>query len=96
MYQARYYINNILILLFRTRGIIIKEIEFQTNAHNLTKTMTKTHIIRIMNDVREFYEDPPKNIFIVPEEENICVLHALVIGPPETPYEGGFFYFVLR
>jgi hypothetical protein len=29
-------------------------------------------------------------------EEDISTLHVLIFGPFETPYEGGFFHFVLR
>ncbi|XP_037031299.1 ubiquitin-conjugating enzyme E2 Z-like [Bradysia coprophila] len=56
----------------------------------------KTHTLRIMNDIREFYEENIDGIYIVPDEDNICLIHALLIGPPETPYENGFFYFVLK
>lgn len=59
-------------------------------------TGSKTHTLRIMNDIREFYEEKTDGIFIVPAEDDMCLCHALVIGPPETPYENGFFYFVLR
>lgn len=58
-------------------------------------TKAQTHTLRIMNDIREFYEENMDGIYIVPEENNICFIHALVIGPPETPYENGFFYFEL-
>lgn len=61
-----------------------------------TDSKWKTHTLRIMNDIREFYEENTAGIFIVPEEDNLCLIHALVIGPPDTPYENGFFYFVLR
>lgn len=62
----------------------------------MSRIGNKTHVMRIMNDFREFYEQNPEGIFIVPEEDDICKVHALIIGPPETPYENGFFYFVLK
>ena len=31
---------------------------------------------------------------MAPDDEKIRVLHALIVGPRDTPYEGGFFYFV--
>lgn len=52
--------------------------------------------MRVMNDVREFFRENPTGIYILPEEEDICTVHALIIGPNETPYENGFFYFVLK
>lgn len=32
----------------------------------------------------------------MPDENDFAKIHALVSGPFETPYEGGFFYFILR
>eukprot|EP00794_Sanderia_malayensis_P015083 gene15083-16639_t len=53
-------------------------------------------IQRIKKDITEIYNCPPPFICIVPDQENITKVHALVIGPGETPYEGGFFYFFIR
>lgn len=58
--------------------------------------MAALSVVRIMNDVREFYKENPKGIYIVPEEEKISLVHALIIGTEGTPYENGFFYFVLK
>ena len=49
-----------------------------------------------MKDIREFYKEESKAMFIVPEDNDITVVHALIIGPEKTPYEKGFFYFVVR
>lgn len=56
----------------------------------------QSHTGRIMKDLQEFYKEPPTNIFIVADEENMCLVHALIIGGEGTPYENGFFYFVLK
>ncbi len=53
-------------------------------------------IQRIKKDITEIYSEPPPFICVVPDQENITKVHALVIGPAETPYEGGFFYFFIR
>lgn len=50
----------------------------------------------IFRDIKTLYDDPPPNIFVVADEKNFTVIHALIIGSFDTPYEGGFFYFVLR
>lgn len=55
-----------------------------------------THSKRIMNDLRELYEDKPEGIYIVIDDEDISKMHALIIGPKNTPYENGFFYFYLE
>lgn len=51
---------------------------------------------RIKKDITEIYSEPPPFICVVPDQENITKIHALIIGPADTPYEGGFFYFFLR
>lgn len=51
---------------------------------------------RVKKDLRSIYSDPLPLIFIVPEEENLFRVHSLIIGPFDTPYEGGFFHFLVR
>lgn len=51
---------------------------------------------RIRRDLMSLYNDPPHGIFVVPDENNLTLVHALVVGPYDTPYEGGFFYFLIR
>lgn len=56
---------------------------------------------RLMNDVKEFYlskdhESTSAGCYIVCAEDNIRIIHALIIGPDDTPYEKGFFYLVLK
>lgn len=53
-------------------------------------------IMRIKRDLCSIYNEPPPGIFVVPDPENITLLHALITGPFDTPYEGGFFYFIIR
>jgi ubiquitin-conjugating enzyme E2 Z len=33
---------------------------------------------------------------ILPREDDITKIHALITGPFDTPYEGGFFHFYIR
>lgn len=35
-------------------------------------------------------------MFVLPNENDVTKMHALVMGPFETPYEGGFFHFYVR
>ena len=53
-------------------------------------------IQRIKKDITEIYSEPPPFICVVPDQENLTKIHALIIGPADTPYEGGFFYFFIR
>ena len=48
-----------------------------------------------MKDIKEFYRENSEDIHILAEEENISRIHALIRGPVNTPYEKGFFYFIV-
>lgn len=54
---------------------------------------------RMMRDIEAILQEEKSGslgIFIYPNSENICKLRALIVGPPDTPYDGGFFEFYLR
>ena len=53
-------------------------------------------IQRIKKDITEIYTEPPPFICVVPDQSNLTKIHALIIGPADTPYEGGFFHFFIR
>ncbi|XP_013379616.2 ubiquitin-conjugating enzyme E2 Z-like [Lingula anatina] len=53
-------------------------------------------LTRIKRDIMSIYQEPPPGMCIVPDKDNITKIHALITGPFDTPYEGGFFYFLIR
>ncbi|XP_025081138.1 ubiquitin-conjugating enzyme E2 Z-like [Pomacea canaliculata] len=57
---------------------------------------TGQSILRIKRDIITIYKDPPPGMCIVPDKDDITKVHALLTGPFDTPYEGGFFYFLIR
>ena len=52
--------------------------------------------MRIKRDMMTIFKEPPPGMIIVPDEMDMTRIHALVTGPFDTPYEGGFFYFLIR
>ncbi|XP_037564564.2 ubiquitin-conjugating enzyme E2 Z [Dermacentor silvarum] len=52
--------------------------------------------MRVKKDIAEFRARPPYGVFIFPQEDNLTKIHALVVGPSDTPYDGGLFYFFLK
>ena len=46
---------------------------------------------RIQNEYKKLKKNPVCNCSASPEEDNIMVWKALIMGPTETPYEGGLF-----
>ncbi|XP_050043586.1 ubiquitin-conjugating enzyme E2 Z-like [Dermacentor andersoni] len=53
-------------------------------------------LARVKREIAYIYARPPHGIFIEPEEDNITKMHALIVGPPNTPCEGGFFHFLVK
>ncbi|KAH6932316.1 hypothetical protein HPB50_004839 [Hyalomma asiaticum] len=51
---------------------------------------------RVLRDIKELFTDPPPGVHIAPVENNVAEIHALVLGPADTPYEGGFFHFLVQ
>ncbi|KAL3231809.1 hypothetical protein MRX96_023241 [Rhipicephalus microplus] len=52
--------------------------------------------MRVKCNIADLLTDPPPGVHVVPAEHNITVMDALVLGPDGTPYEGGFFHFVIQ
>ncbi|KAH7976364.1 ubiquitin-conjugating enzyme E2 Z [Rhipicephalus sanguineus] len=52
-------------------------------------------VLRVQRDLAELARDPPPGIYAAPEEIDVARIYALVVGPPDTPYEGGFLFFHL-
>ena len=55
-----------------------------------------TAMIRIMKDLIDLKESPPDGIYVYINEKNIYKNYALIIGPKNTPYFGGFFFFEIN
>lgn len=53
-------------------------------------------LLRVNKDIADFNAKPPTGLFIAPEEDDVTKIHALIIGPSGTPYEGGFFQFYMK
>ena len=56
---------------------------------------TSECVKRIRADVRYLEQEPLLGIYCFPDEEFSTIQHALIVGPFDTPYEGGFFYFLI-
>lgn len=50
---------------------------------------------RICRDINQLFSDPLPDIMVCPDPENFMIAHSIIIGPENTPYEGGFFYFYI-
>jgi len=53
-------------------------------------------IKRIRSDLEAIVRHPNPYIHVAPHEDDITHIEALIIGPEDTPYAGGFFHFDMR
>eukprot|EP01118_Nematostelium_gracile_P010118 TRINITY_DN3460_c0_g1_i2.p1 TRINITY_DN3460_c0_g1~~TRINITY_DN3460_c0_g1_i2.p1 ORF type:complete len:886 (-),score=282.73 TRINITY_DN3460_c0_g1_i2:28-2508(-) len=54
---------------------------------------TAEAIKRITSDLKEVLTSNNRDLHVMPDEEDICHIQALIIGPVDTPYANGFFHF---
>jgi ubiquitin-conjugating enzyme E2 Z len=53
------------------------------------------YLNRRMKEILSFTEDPVPGVQVQQDEFKAALVHAIIEGPEGTPYEGGFFYFIL-
>lgn len=58
-----------------------------------TNVISKSSIKRLVKDIKELKNDPLKGIFYRHSETNMLKGSALIIGPEDTPYHGGYYLF---
>ena len=52
---------------------------------------------KLQVELRAFLSSPPPFLpLVVVDEDDICCWHYLLQGPPDTPYEGGWYIGKLR
>lgn len=51
---------------------------------------------RVKKDLATITKEELPGIYVAPQDDDLFKVHALIIGPDETPYQGGFFHFVVR
>ena len=62
----------------------------------VTNKQTKKAMRRILKDKIQLEENKLNNIHVIwPDSDDLFHLYALIIGPKDTPYENGFFFFDL-
>lgn len=59
-------------------------------------SLPSSGVLRIQHELHTFLRDPVPFIYVHADESDITRLTALIVGPLETPYAGGFFRFDIR
>jgi ubiquitin-conjugating enzyme E2 Z len=65
---------------------------------NNTKTISKSTVKRLAKDIKEIYKNPltDHNIYYTHNDDDILKGSALIIGPKDTIYEGGYYIFSFK
>ena len=61
-------------------------------------TISKESITRLLKDVRQIMTNPlsDNGIYYVHDDEDVLQGYAMIIGPSDTPYFGGFYFFKFK
>jgi ubiquitin-conjugating enzyme E2 Z len=61
----------------------------------MTKTISKESISRLLKDVKQIMQHPltDNGIYYSHDDEDILKGYAMIVGPEDTPYFGGFYFF---
>ena len=68
------------------------------NIIKMTTFITKDTINRLMRDVKQIIKSPltDNGIYYVHDDVDILKGYAMIIGPSDTPYFGGYYFLNLR
>ena len=68
-----------------------------SSASTETKVISRETIHRLLADVKYIYNNPltDNGIFYTHDDADIMKGYALIVGPEDTPYFGGFYFFEL-
>ncbi len=60
--------------------------------------LSKTALTRINKELRMLKVSPlgKEKIYVIPDEDDITLARALIIGPDDTPYENGMYFYEIR
>jgi ubiquitin-conjugating enzyme E2 Z len=72
--------------------------ESLSTSSSKTTTLTKATITRLLHDVKNIIKNPltENGIYYVHDDEDMLKGYALIIGPSDTPYFGGNYFFEIN
>lgn len=62
----------------------------------MTHIVSKDTAKRIIKDIQQLKRDPIDGIYYSHDDTNMLKGYALIIGPTDTPYEGGYYLFKIN
>jgi ubiquitin-conjugating enzyme E2 Z len=64
----------------------------------MNQIISKESIMRLVNDIKHIIKNPltDNGIYYIHDDTEILQGYAMIVGPTETPYFGGFYFFKLK
>ena len=64
----------------------------------MSNFITKDTITRLLKDVKHIIKNPltDNGIYYIHDDSDLLKGYALIIGPEDTPYYGGYYFFELK
>jgi ubiquitin-conjugating enzyme E2 Z len=64
----------------------------------MSKMIARESIMRLLRDVKQVIQNPltENGIYYVHDDTDMMQGYAMIVGPSETPYFGGFYFFKLK
>ena len=65
---------------------------------NISKVIQKDTLIRLLRDVKTLMKNPltDNGIFYIHDDVEVLKGYAMIVGPKDTPYFGGYYFFSLN
>lgn len=76
-------------------GVVHQDSSWDPSENGVYNVCTELTFRRIKKDILAIFKEPPPGIMALPDKDDMLRVHALIMGPADTPYEGGFFYFLV-
>ena len=55
-------------------------------------TPNSTSLQRLAGELKSLHHEPVEGFIVtLPREEELYIWHVAIFGPPDTPYQGGYF-----
>ena len=55
-------------------------------------TNSSTSLQRLAGELKSLHQEPVEGFLVtLPSEEDLYTWHVAIFGPPDTPYQGGYF-----
>ena len=64
----------------------------EREGEGIMATSNSTSLQRLAGELKSLHQEPVEGFVVtLPSEEDLYTWHVAIFGPPDTPYQGGYF-----